>query len=45
MCRSEKNIKKDLREVDCEVTDWIYLVHDRVQWQVLVNSAANLWVP
>jgi hypothetical protein len=27
--RWENNIKMDLREIECEVVDWIHLVQDR----------------
>jgi hypothetical protein len=35
---SEDNIKMHLKETGCEGVDWIQVVHDRDQWQTLVNS-------
>jgi hypothetical protein len=28
-----------------EGVDWIHLAQDRVQWQVVVNTAMDLWIP
>jgi hypothetical protein len=39
------NIKMDLQEVGCGVTDWIELADDRDRWRALVNEAMNLRVP
>jgi hypothetical protein len=39
------NIKMDLRETECGGMDWIDLTQSRDQWQALVNTAMNLWVP
>jgi hypothetical protein len=44
-CRWEDNIRMDLREIGREVADWMHLVQDRDQWQALVNTVMNLWVP
>jgi hypothetical protein len=33
----EDNIKTDLKEIRCEVVDWIQVVQDTAQWQLLVN--------
>jgi len=35
----------DIREVRWEGVDWIYLVQGTDQWQALVNTVMNLWVP
>lgn len=43
--RCEDNIKMDLKELCCEGLDWIHLVHDRNQWQTLVNTVMGFWVP
>jgi len=43
--RWENNIKMDLREIDCEVMDWIELVQDRDRWGTLVDVVMNLRVP
>jgi len=40
-CRWE-DIRMDLREADWQVVDWIHFVHDRSQWQALVNTVMNL---
>jgi len=39
------NIKLDLREIGINVTNWIQLAQDRVQWQAFVNTVMNLRVP
>jgi hypothetical protein len=44
-CRWEDNIKMDLKEVGCEVIDWIKLAQDREKWRALVNAVMNLWIP
>jgi len=44
-CRWEDNIKLDLREIGIDGWNWIQLSQDRVQWQALVNTVMNLWVP
>jgi 5-methylthioribose kinase len=35
----------DLREIGRGDMNWIYLVHDRVQWRALVNTVMDFWVP
>jgi hypothetical protein len=39
------NIKMDLREIGCDVMDWINLAQNRDQWRALVNAVMNLRVP
>jgi hypothetical protein len=39
------NIKIDLREIEWDGMDWIYLAQDRDQWRVRVNTVMNLRVP
>jgi len=43
--RGDYNIKMDLREVECEVVDWIELAQDRDRWRALMNAVMDLWVP
>jgi hypothetical protein len=43
--RWEDNIKADLQEVGCGVTDWIELAQDRDRWRALLNAVMNLRVP
>jgi hypothetical protein len=35
----------DLREIRWEGMDWMNVAQDRGQWQALVNTVINLWVP
>jgi hypothetical protein len=39
------NIMTDLREIICEVVDWMHLAQDRDQWQPVVNTVMNLRGP
>ena len=43
--RWEDNIKMDLREVGCDLRDWITLAEDRDQWRDYVRAVMNLRVP
>ena len=42
--RWEDNIKMDLREVGCDLGDWIALAEDRDQWRAYVRAVMNLRV-
>jgi hypothetical protein len=44
-CRWEDNIKVDLKDMLCEVVDWILLARNRSQSVALVNRVMNLGVP
>jgi hypothetical protein len=44
-CIWEDNIRMDLREIQWEDVDWIYLAKDRDQWQALVTTVINRQVP
>jgi hypothetical protein len=35
----------DLREIGCDVMDWIDLAQDRGQWRALANKVMNLRGP
>ena len=43
--RGENNIKMDLREVGCDLGDWIALAEDRDQRWAYVRAVMNLRVP
>jgi hypothetical protein len=43
--RCVDNIKMDLREIGCDVVDWIKMAQYRDQWRALVKTAMNLRVP
>ena len=43
--RWEDNIKMDLKEMGCEVLDWIVVAQDRKTWRALVNAVMNLRFP
>jgi hypothetical protein len=42
--RWEDNIRMDVREIECEVVDWIHLTQGRDQWRALVNTVMNLQI-
>jgi hypothetical protein len=42
MCRWEDNVKKYLKETDCEGVDWIHLAQGRDRWRAVVNTVMNL---
>jgi hypothetical protein len=48
-CRSNEhgniNIKMDPREIRWCAMNWIHLAWDRDQWQALVSTVLNPWVP
>jgi hypothetical protein len=35
----------DLREIELEIVDWIYVAQKRDKWLDLLNTAMNLWIP
>jgi hypothetical protein len=35
----------DIREIGCEVVNWIHLAQDRDQWQALLKTVMKLRVP
>jgi hypothetical protein len=37
--------RMDLREIEWEGVDWIYLAQDRDQWQALIKTVINIWIP
>jgi len=41
----EDNIRMNLKEVGCEVVDWIHLAQDRGLWRALANMVMNFRVP
>jgi hypothetical protein len=43
--RWEDNIKMELQEVVCEVTDWIDVAQNRDRWRALVNVVMKHRVP
>jgi len=40
-----KNIRMDLREIGCEIVDWIHLAQDSDHWRALVNMVMTIHVP
>jgi hypothetical protein len=38
----EDNIKMDLREIQIEWANWIWLAQDRVQWRAFVSTVMNV---
>jgi hypothetical protein len=43
--RWEDNIKKDLREIGIDGTNWILLAKDRIHWRAFVKAVMILRVP
>jgi hypothetical protein len=43
--RWENNIRMDVRKKGWVGVDWMHLAQDRDQWQAVVNTVMNLWVP
>jgi hypothetical protein len=43
--RWEDKIKMDLREIGINVSNWIWLAQDRIQWRAFVNTVINLRFP
>jgi hypothetical protein len=41
----EDNIKMDLREIEIDGANWIWLAQDRIQWWAFVSTVMNLRVP
>jgi hypothetical protein len=41
--RWEDNIKMDLKEMGCEVLDWIIVAQGRNRWRALVKAVMNIW--
>jgi hypothetical protein len=39
------SIIMDLREIGCDVMDWINVAQDRGQWKALLNTLMKLQVP
>jgi len=39
----EDNIRTEVREIGCEIVNWIHLAEDRDQWRVLLNTSVKLW--
>jgi hypothetical protein len=42
--RWEDNIKIDVKEIACEVVDWIQLIQGGFQWRAFVNTVTDDWV-
>jgi hypothetical protein len=40
-----ENSKTDLKEIRCDVIDWIHVAQDRDNWWALVNIVMILWIP
>jgi len=43
--RWEDNTVMDLRQIGWEGANWIHVTQYRVQWQALMNTGMDLWVP
>jgi len=38
-------VAENLCETGWKGADWLHLAHDKDQWQAVVNTVMNLWVP
>jgi len=45
MLRWDNNVKMNLKEIGWKDMDWIDIVQDRENWQVLVNTVLKLDIP
>lgn len=45
MHRSEDNIKMDLKKIEWEGVDWIYLAHNRDRWMAVASTVMNILIP
>lgn len=43
-CRSDDNIKTDLKEIDWEGVDWIHLAQDVDKVSALVSTVMNIFI-
>ena len=43
-CRSEVNIRMDLKEICTNTWNWVDSAQDRDYWRALVNAALNLGI-
>jgi hypothetical protein len=43
--RWKYNIRTNLREIVCEVVDWIHLDQEKDQWPAIMNTLMNLRFP
>jgi len=43
--RWKNNIKMELRQMESEGMDWIYLARDRDMWRVIVSEVTKISVP
>jgi hypothetical protein len=41
----EDNIKMDLREIEIDGVNGIWLAQDRIWWRAFVNMVMNFWIP
>jgi hypothetical protein len=40
MCRWDDNLKTDLKEIEWESVDWIYLIQDRDKWWAVHSNGS-----
>jgi hypothetical protein len=41
----EDNIMMEFRQIEIDVTNWIHLAQDMVQWRACMNTVINLRLP
>ena len=44
-CRWENTVKTDLKGIECEGLDWIYLAQERDKWRAVVSTVMKILIP
>lgn len=41
---NDVGLNSDIKEVGCEVLDWVNLAHDRIQLRAFVGTVVKCWI-